>query len=202
MDHLAGWVVNIIVFLMLAMIVDMLLPDSSMKKYVKLVTGLLLVAIILNPLFTLLSADFEQVIAGLLENEEAKGAPGEMLVEEKKREIQASHHAYILEQMADEMKEGSEEELIEEFGLEIRAINLQAGIRFEGHPDTLEKVTVHVAEAKASKQGAVKPVIIDLSEKVRDEEFPDKERIKSLLSDRWEIQEAKIEVFAEGRNQQ
>ncbi|MFK4997690.1 stage III sporulation protein AF [Bacillus sp. N9] len=36
--------------LLLAMIVDMLLPNSTMKKYTKLVTGLVLIAIIITPL--------------------------------------------------------------------------------------------------------------------------------------------------------
>ena len=43
----------------------MLLPNSSMQKYTKMVTGLLLIAIILTPIFKLISKDFETALASI-----------------------------------------------------------------------------------------------------------------------------------------
>ncbi len=40
MDFLKEWVTNIILFILLATVIDMLLPNSSMQKYTKMVTGL------------------------------------------------------------------------------------------------------------------------------------------------------------------
>ncbi|MDV2687064.1 stage III sporulation protein AF, partial [Alkalihalophilus lindianensis] len=51
MDFLIEWVTNIILFILLATVIDMLLPNSSMQKYTKMVMGLLLIAIILTPIF-------------------------------------------------------------------------------------------------------------------------------------------------------
>ncbi len=63
MEFLIEWVTNIILFILLATVIDMLLPNTSMQKYTKMVTGLLLIAIILTPIFKLISKDFETAMA-------------------------------------------------------------------------------------------------------------------------------------------
>lgn len=84
MHFLNDWILNIIIFLLLAMVIDMLLPDSNMKKYSKLVTGLLLMGIILTPIFKLLSSDFEAVIQSVLPSMETEMETQESLLEKKK----------------------------------------------------------------------------------------------------------------------
>ena len=128
MGLLTEWIINIIIFLLLAMVIDMLLPESDMKKYVKLVTGLLLIAIIITPIFKIMSADFDQVLASLSENEVNHDQTQESLLELKKKEIQASNHAYTLEQMAVQMKDEVEKELMDNFGMSITNISISAGI--------------------------------------------------------------------------
>ena len=46
------------------------------------------------------------------------------LIELQKKEIQASQHAYILEQMAVQLKKEAEEELMEQYGLVITDMDL------------------------------------------------------------------------------
>ncbi|WP_010173532.1 stage III sporulation protein AF [Bacillus coahuilensis] len=62
MNYLIEWITNIIIFILLATVIEMLLPSNQMKKYTKMVIGLLLISIILTPLFKLLSQDFEQML--------------------------------------------------------------------------------------------------------------------------------------------
>lgn len=85
MAFLTEWITNIVIFIMLAMIVDMLLPDSSMRKYVKLVTGLLLITIVITPVFKLFSADVEDLIAAFFDPHDETGAILQEKTEEKKR---------------------------------------------------------------------------------------------------------------------
>ena len=42
MEFIKEWVTNIILFILLATVIDMLLPNSKFQKYTKMVTGLLL----------------------------------------------------------------------------------------------------------------------------------------------------------------
>lgn len=61
MNFITEWVTNIILFILLATVVDMLLPNSTFQKYAKMVAGLLLITVILTPVFKLISSDFEDV---------------------------------------------------------------------------------------------------------------------------------------------
>ena len=61
MSFLSSWISNIIIFILLATVIDMLLPSSSLQKYTKMVIGLLLIAIIITPILSLFQTNFEQI---------------------------------------------------------------------------------------------------------------------------------------------
>lgn len=53
MSEVYGWVKNIVIFLVLTTIVTNLLGKSSYKKYVNLITGIILVILVISPLLKL-----------------------------------------------------------------------------------------------------------------------------------------------------
>ncbi|HBM74287.1 MAG TPA: stage III sporulation protein AF [Clostridiaceae bacterium] len=55
---LKEWITNIIIAIVFGAFVDIVIPDSSMKKYVKLTLGLLIMAVILHPVLKLINNDF------------------------------------------------------------------------------------------------------------------------------------------------
>lgn len=85
MSFLTEWIMNIVVFILLAMIVDMLLPNSNMKKYTKMVTGLLLIAIIITPLIKVFSKDFDQILTSFSSERAVDNKKLENLIESKKK---------------------------------------------------------------------------------------------------------------------
>ena len=62
MEFITSWVTNIIVFVLLATVIDMLLPNSAMQKYAKMVIGLLLIAVIISPILKLFHSDFDGLL--------------------------------------------------------------------------------------------------------------------------------------------
>jgi stage III sporulation protein AF len=202
MDFLKEWVTNIILFILLATVIDMLLPNTSMRKYTKMVTGLLLIAIILTPVFKLLSKDFESNLANL----PLFQAPGEKnlknLIDLKKKEIQASQHAYILETMAVQLKKDVAKELMDQYGLEIDKIEIATNDKSDqAFPDNLQKVTVLLKSSKkqAATIEAIKPIVIN-----KDEPLPSKnssgetEKIAAFLSEKWNVSKKAVDVTIEG----
>jgi len=202
MDFLKEWVTNIILFILLATVIDMLLPNSSMQKYAKMVTGLLLIAIILTPIFKLISKDFESAMASIPSFQGNEEKNMENLIELKKKEIQASNDAYILETMAVQLKQGVKEELMEQFDLEIAEINLETKNGSEQtFPDNLQSVTVHLrqAEDKEKTVEAIKQVNISTNTPLPSNETTEEtEKIAAFLSQKWNITEKTIEVSVEG----
>jgi stage III sporulation protein AF len=202
MEFLIEWVTNIILFILLATVIDMLLPNTSLQKYTKMVTGLLLIAIILTPIFKLISKDFETVMAQIPTFQDSGEKNMENLIELQKKEIQASNHAYILETMAVQLEKGVEEELMEQFGLEISKIELTTkNDSQESFPDNLEMVTVRLRqpETTVTTVEAIQPVSITTDTPLPSKDpTEESEKIAEFLSQQWNVTEKAIEVSVEG----
>jgi stage III sporulation protein AF len=202
MSYLIEWVTNIILFILLATVIDMLLPNSSMQKYTKMVTGLLLIAIILTPLFKLISNDFEATFAGIPTFESPENKNMKNLIEMKKKEIQASDHAYIVEQMAVQLKKGVEEELMKQYGLEIAKIELSTNEKSDQtFPENLQKVSVLLKQPSNQIETVevVKPIEINTQKPPSSSKNTKKSgEIATFLSQKWNVNKKTIEILIEG----
>lgn len=203
MAFLADWITNIILFILLATVIEMLLPNSSMQKYVKMVVGLLLIVIILTPLFQLLTQDFEQTFASLRVSPQNEEKNIENLIEIKKKEIQASNRAYILEEMAVQMKTEVEEEMVQEYGLTVEKVLLvpkEESIEITS-PDDLSSIEVVLSKQDKDPNAVavVKPVIIDTSKQTQIQtNQPIVKEIASFLASFWGSSPEQIVVSVEG----
>jgi stage III sporulation protein AF len=202
MQFLTEWVTNIIIFVLLATIIDMLLPNSNFQKYTKIVTGLLLIAIILTPILKLISKDFESTLRSIPIFEESKEKSIENLIDLKKKEIQASSDAYILETMAVRLKKDTEEELMEQYGLQIANIELKVDDSSKlAFPENLQKVIVLLkqSEGEANVVEVVRTVEINTENPLPSKRLTaHSEEITSLLAGKWNVSENAIEVLIEG----
>lgn len=205
MDFIKEWVTNIILFVLLATVIDMLLPNSKLQKYTKMVTGLLLIAIILTPILRIISSDFEEALVSVPVFEASGEKNMENLIEMKKKEIQASSDAYILEQMAVQMEMDAEEELMEQYGLEIANIDILVDESSDqAFPDNLQKVMIQLKaeDAEAEAVEVVKTVDINTGEPLPSSgpDHEDAKGIASFLAQKWNVDANSIEVLAEGGN--
>lgn len=198
MSFITEWMTNIIIFILLATIFDMLLPNSSLQKYTKMVIGLLLIAVIITPLFKLIASDFEDILATIPRLEESQDQNLESVVEMKKREIEESQHAYILEQMAVQLKLDAKEELMDQYGLEIVKIDFfTATSKQSDFPDNIEKMVVQLQRTaeKSNMIEVVKRVEIntDISQQSK-QSTKQEEEIATILANKWDMAN-KVEVM-------
>ncbi|MBW7458602.1 stage III sporulation protein AF, partial [Paenibacillus sepulcri] len=74
---LASWLQQIIAVVLLAGFIDLLLPNQTMQRYVRLVAGLIILLTILTPILNLLQGDFstrlDQNMQNWFKSEPAKG---------------------------------------------------------------------------------------------------------------------------------
>jgi stage III sporulation protein AF len=199
---LTEWVTNIIIFVLLATVIDMLLPNTNLQKYTKIVTGLLLIAIILTPVLKLISKDFETALQSIPIFQETEEKNIENLIELKKKEIQASQRAYILETMAVQLKEGTEEELMNQYGLAVANIDITLDeTTKQSFPDNLQKVIVQLKQSEEVDDvvEVIKPVEINTNQPSQPKRLTaQSEEITSLLAGKWNVSEGAIEVLIEG----
>ncbi|GIN38332.1 stage III sporulation protein AF [Heyndrickxia oleronia] len=199
MSFLTEWIMNIVVFILLAMIVDMLLPNSNMKKYTKMVTGLLLIAIIITPLIKVFSKDFDQVLTSFSSEKTVDNKKLENLIESKKKEIQAVQDEYTLEQVAVQMKNDVKEELMDQYGKQIQNINLEESGQKNDGKNPIDKVIVYLEEAKENSIAAIEPIEIQADQPKNDKHLKEMESIKETLADQWNVTKDQIELHYEGR---
>lgn len=203
MDYLTQWITNIILFILLATVIDMLLPNSSLQKYVKVVISLLLISIILSPIIKIFSSDFETVIASIT-NLQGEGNTKniENSIEMQKKEIQASQHAYILKQTAVQLELDAEEELMEQYGMKIAKIEIQADELDENlSPESLQSIKVQIVKQKDEDEAVVvvKDVKIDTAEPLPSKQnVSNTNEISTLLSEKWNVPESSIDIVIEG----
>ncbi|MBR3118924.1 stage III sporulation protein AF [Oceanobacillus profundus] len=206
MDVIIQWVTQIILFVILAAIIDLLIPVDAMKKYVKLAVGLILILILLKPVFYLFDADIEQAVETSIDQLDQAYTQDENIenqIEFQKKEIQNSQHAYILEQMTVQLKNIAEDPLKEEFQVEITSIDFTfeevENLSFED----LVEVIVYIKELE-NEEGAVdtvEEIVIDSQHNDQDSEGEKEEvgtEIATLLMDEWELTDKKVSIYWEG----
>ncbi|WP_053364060.1 stage III sporulation protein AF [Bacillus sp. FJAT-27251] len=203
MEFLKEWITNIILFILLATVIDMLLPNSSLQKYVKVVIGLLLISIILSPIMKIFSSDFEASLSSLSNYQNpVQTKKMENLIESKKKEIQASQHAYILEQTAVQLKLDAEEELMARHGMKIAGIEVTADEAEENlSPQNLQSIMVEVVSDGDGDAAVavVKEVEIDTAQPLQaDQNTRLNEEISSLLAEKWNVPQSSIQIVVKG----
>ena len=201
MEMLTNWITQIIIFILVATIIDLLIPNLSMGKYIKLVLGLILILILLSPIFSLFNLDFEQAVGNTYQSLFETGGEMEQVqdsIELQKSEIESTHDAYILEEMAVQLISLTDEALQTEYDAKITDIDFIFTDEAEKTYEGLDEVIVYL-EKSTTREGEIKPVedIVITGKEEQELEEAD-EPIIDLLRDRWELQDKKITVYWEG----
>ena len=209
MSFLTEWITNIIVFILLAVIIDLLLPNSSMQKYAKMVISLLLIMVIINPIFKIFSTDMNELLAEVQSGDATQENDTKNLIDLQKNEIQASQRAYILEQMAVQMKTMANEELVQKYEVTIDRILLsesEQAVDIYSHEDLQHIQVILQSNAATEVVGTVavedvQPISIDAKkEQVTDDRAANlnSTEIAAFLAKIWEVKEEKITLELEG----
>ena len=91
-------------------------------------------------------------MTGISNLEISSGNKIKNLIDLQKNEIQASQDAYILKQMAVQLKEDAKEELMEQYGLEITKIDLVVDENQQPFPENLKKVVLQLEQPNKQKK--------------------------------------------------
>jgi len=208
MEFLTSWITNIILFIFLAVIVELLLPQTGLQKYVKMVLGLLLITIFLTPVFKLFSVDIDNLlnrVTGIYGEEKISM---ENSIERQKREIQKDQHAYILEQTAVQLEEMTEKELMKQFDYQFAHIQLNVSDTIgltnsiEDILDNIESIHVTLIDKQEADQTVmnVEEVNVQLGEQKSDFHEADMNSIASFLAKKWGVDRDIVQITIERGN--
>ncbi|PFG13840.1 stage III sporulation protein AF [Bacillus sp. es.036] len=198
MAVITGWITNIIVLILLATVLELLLPNSNMQRYVKMVIGLMLMAVILSPILTIFTKDFDSMLRSAALTDATPDVRMENQIESKKSEIQASNAAYIEEQMAVQMKSQVEKELRDQFNLEITHVGLE--LKDAEGEKNIEQIAVTVSKAVEKDVQDVEAVSVsfELSEEEVQSSDAQSKKVAYFLADEWGLYPNQVGVQVKG----
>ncbi|GAB2573646.1 stage III sporulation protein AF [Gracilibacillus alcaliphilus] len=181
--------------MLLAMVVHLLLPPSQLKQYARLVIGLLLILVILQPILTLFKIDIPSMAEQLLtiDDQLSEEDQIEMQLDHQKNEIEQIQAAYILEEMVVQMQYVAEEELKDVYAYQIEDLQVTWNNpqRMEDYKPESIAVVLTTHEESTPMVNEVKIEIGDTPQQA--ESAPDDHaEVRKFLAEKWGVEEAAI----------
>lgn len=196
------WIQQIMIFFILVTIIEMLLPNSTLKKHIRLAIGLVLILLFIQPIFNLFKVDVKNELNKAIttfSQDVTNENSIENLIDLQKREIDQQVDAYTLEQAGEELIEIVQAPLQEEYGVIIRKVNFEY---VEDLTDIVEEkegaVLVIVLEESEKQKGVVEEIqeitVLEEGSSKNDERYVDEEGIKKTIASSWEIGTEQLQI--------
>ncbi|WP_096434709.1 stage III sporulation protein AF [Alteribacter populi] len=219
MGFVIEWVTNIIMLILFAAILELLLPNSSLQRYVKLVVGLMVLMVMIQPILSVFKTDPEDWLTSVSDWVDGDYSQEETLLDQKKMDIEEGQLAYTSEQVAVQLKREVAPELEEYYEMVPAAIEIEMASYEESEHilEGLKSVNVHLQPASEGDEDEeesneivpVQSVVINTEyEKDEGEDLPEqtldfnKEDIQDFLSAQWQIPKDKIQLYMKGGEDQ
>lgn len=139
---LRTWTLNIVTVVIFIAFVEMLLPNSSMKKYIKMVVGLLVILVILNPILELVN--------------------GKMNIQDEIFKSSAIVERQVLSQRIDKFQNFQDQQILSVYKLKIME-HLKEKIKYEYGRQVVHG-TIEIEENRGSKEfGKIKKISMVIS---------------------------------------
>lgn len=185
MQMLKEFITNFVVFMLIAIILDMLVPSSSFKKYTKLVIGLLLISLMLTPILQIFHTDFQSLLSQKIAlSSQQFDNSFSAKIKDSESDINLANRAYILEQMAVQLKRDAEGELMKTFHYSI----IDVKIEMKNETCSMTADNINAVNVFARKDGQdvqlVEPVEVKFDESKANTEKIEKE-IHDFLEKKW-----------------
>ncbi|MBM7542432.1 stage III sporulation protein AF [Amphibacillus cookii] len=201
MTYLVNWISQIIILMMFMVIISMILPDHKMKKYVQFSLSLIFILFFIQPiteLFNLnIGSESDKVIDFLFDDDASKSV--EDGIELQKKEIQAYNDAYVIEELANQLKNNIEESLINEFGYTLTDVVIDPAL--SGSLDFQDLIFHFYFDQAQQHTGEIAPITIDQTDQSHQEhdDFDyDRPTLLNWLSQELEVDQEQVILYWEG----
>lgn len=211
MEWLNLWLKKIILLVLLAAFLDLILPNTSMQRYVKMVMGLILLLTILSPVFSIFNLSQDELAYRLsryqVEFQNATKTDWQPLAKKLMGQQSQQVTSYVKQQIENTIRM----QVKETYGVEPEGVEV---ILTNENPDKpeLEQIKLIMGEEKEDgKQAAdavqavkpIEPVAIDLSRQQAESKTAAKpaqrraedEKMAQWLAQNWNIKDEQVAVI-------
>lgn len=193
LDSIKSLVSNLSVIVIIGVIVDIIMPKSSYRKYSKFVFGLILVLVILKPILNIVSSGEDLSNLVLLDG---------VRIEESLLVKQTEHYKMEQDKQIDKIyKQNLEASIASNLNAAFNLKNTEVNLSFYNDDDRQSSKRIYSIDILTEKQNnteSIEPIIIDLQGQSKSVAslFNDKEikSIKNFLSELYDIDNELISI--------
>ncbi|MBN2909860.1 stage III sporulation protein AF [Polycladomyces sp. WAk] len=211
-ELISDWLRQIVLLVLIATFIDLLLPNHSMDRYVKLVMGLLIILAILSPVFSLIRKDWDvSALAFRNGGTDVQDMTSLESIRQRGETLSRTQDRLIKEQAEDQMAQSIRREVENRFHVTVTSVHVQAAPPADNRPPGVSLVSlVVIPEDPGSREGRtsvapvkeVGPVEIDTmkQEPVKQEGAGNEalyRRIRTYLEETWHLRPGQIRVSVE-----
>ncbi|MFO7818720.1 MAG: stage III sporulation protein AF [Halanaerobacter sp.] len=177
-EQIKIWVKNIVLIILFANFIEMLLPNSKFRGYIRVVIGFFVILVMIVPLIELLNFRLDELDLSLIQHQQGQNL----------EEILTAGNRLRKEEVA-QRREGYKKRLK---GQLEAVINLNSKLEdpqievFLNKNNEVQKIIINTAQG-------IDPVQVDLKEDKREEELP-QQHLKELLVNLYGFDKEQIEV--------
>ncbi len=193
LDSIKSLVSNLSVIVIIGVIVDIIMPKSSYRKYSKFVFGLILVLVILKPILNIVSSGEDLSNLVLLDG---------VRIEESLLVKQTEHYKMDQDKQIDKIyKQNLEASIASNLNAAFNLKNTEVNLSFYNDDDRQSSKRIYSIDILTEKQNnteSIEPIIIDLQSQSKSVAslFNDKEikSIKNFLRELYDIDNELISI--------
>lgn len=179
LDFLVSWAEQLIIALIIIVMVEMIIPNSSYRKYIKVILGIFIIYTIFSPIIgnKINEFDFSKTLS-FQENNIANTT----------NQSQTNYNKQIEETYKEKFKETLEEDLKEK-GYEIDKFETE--VKYDGENISTENLKIYIKKIN-NIQGNIEKVTITEKSKIEENEI---EKLKKDISQNYNVDISKISIL-------
>ncbi|MBU5454579.1 stage III sporulation protein AF [Caproiciproducens sp. MSJ-32] len=189
MDLIMEYVITLATMIILISAIELIAPDNSMKKYLRFILGLILIAVMLSPIIDIFSNKENVIVSNIAEYFELEKEDGKSIEVSNNKKYSSS----TLEIFKKNLERNCNRLLKEKFDHQDFDSNIECNINTENIEYSIEKIKVGVKDRGTSK---IQKVIINTKDENRNNEnIENKDEIVSYLMETFAVTKDKIEIY-------
>lgn len=161
MTWLTLWLKKIILLVLLAAFLDLILPNTTLQRYVKMVMGLILLLTIISPVFSLFSLSQDDLALRLDRYQQELNKPAAVEWKSVTDKLLGQQDEQVAAYVQSQVEAAVKARVKDEYGLDVQRVQIQVNRNNPQQP-SIEKIELSIGEqgeqAASSTVAPVQPI--------------------------------------------
>ncbi|QRG69788.1 stage III sporulation protein AF [Brevibacillus choshinensis] len=157
MTWLTLWLKKIILLVLLAAFLDLILPNTTLQRYVKMVMGLILLLTIISPVFSLFSLSQDELALRLDRYQQELNKPAAVEWKRVTDKLLGQQDEQVTDYVQSQIETAVKARVKEEYGLDVQRVVIKVNNQDPSQP-SIERIELTLGETGQETTHAVAPI--------------------------------------------